>query len=210
MKPNLAVLLASVAMAGCFHPRFSNGTLSCAQSTDCPPGYHCALNLTCYQAGSDPDPAADSSRATVDSDAAPATAEPDAGTGEPTMPGGDVPQAAHDTDCREPGIQPEHGQLTCVNGAWDFVCDSGYKKCADRCVSNEGCCTVDDCPILAEGTGTAACERDLCTVHCEQERTQCGLACVRLSNDSNNCGSCDHACAASQICYQGSCAYPIY
>lgn len=36
----------------------------------------------------------------------------------------------------------------------------------------------------------------------------CGGACVDLTSDLNHCGRCDHACAATETCFRGSCCAP--
>ncbi len=49
------VLLAAVAAAGCFSPKYSNGSLQCqAGGHPCPDGYHCAIDNTCWKNGQDP------------------------------------------------------------------------------------------------------------------------------------------------------------
>src|SRR5256885_13108646 len=40
-------------LAGCFAPRYQNGNLRCPDQ-QCPSGYHCAADATCWQNGSDP------------------------------------------------------------------------------------------------------------------------------------------------------------
>ena len=42
--------------AGCFDPRYTSGDLRCAAG-ECPTGFHCAADDTCWQNGSDPAPA---------------------------------------------------------------------------------------------------------------------------------------------------------
>jgi len=52
----LLIALSSLGLVGCFSPSYGSGTLQCAsQGKDCPNGYHCAANLTCWVNGQDPD-----------------------------------------------------------------------------------------------------------------------------------------------------------
>jgi hypothetical protein len=63
----LALVCAAVVVAGCFSPRFTNGSIRCTTDSNCPRAYHCAVAThTCYQDGQDPDPVADMSMATHD------------------------------------------------------------------------------------------------------------------------------------------------
>ena len=50
----LASTLALLAV-GCFSPTYHNGNLKCTASGECPEGYHCAVDHTCWHNGSDPD-----------------------------------------------------------------------------------------------------------------------------------------------------------
>jgi hypothetical protein len=52
-----AFVLALIAV-GCYSPTYHNGNLTCTASRECPRGYHCAANLTCWRNGSDPDASA--------------------------------------------------------------------------------------------------------------------------------------------------------
>jgi hypothetical protein len=49
MRTNLLMLL----LAGCFSPHYQNGNLRCPDH-ECPRGYHCAVDGTCWQNGADP------------------------------------------------------------------------------------------------------------------------------------------------------------
>lgn len=40
---------------------------------------------------------------------------------------------------------------------------------------------------------------------CDPGQTECSGFCADLTSDSNNCGSCGHACAGAQTCSNGSC-----
>ena len=50
----LASVLALLAV-GCFSPTYHNGNLKCTAAGECPEGYHCAVDHTCWRNGSDPD-----------------------------------------------------------------------------------------------------------------------------------------------------------
>ena len=182
-----AIVLISFGLAGCFHPRFSNGTLTCAHSTDCPPGYHCALNLTCYQPGSDPDPGLDPANGDAGVVQSDATSPPEEG------------------QCAEVARPPAHAQAVCKEGKWQYSCEAGFRSCDDRCIAKEQCCTVLDCPAVAEGNGTPVCESGSCGVHCAQGRSLCQDSCLNLQDDFNNCGACGRVCGQNEYCAAGDC-----
>jgi len=43
-------------------------------------------------------------------------------------------------------------------------------------------------------------------VSCQQGLTNCTDVCVNLQTDNANCGTCDNACVAGQVCSNGACA----
>ncbi len=200
MKAQFAVV--SIALVGCFHPRYSNGSLTCAHTSECPPGYHCAANFSCYQNGSDPRPIIEST------DGGTASIAPDM-TDLPAPP-----QEARDMTptCIGEPVAREHSTPTCVEGQWGFVCDSGFKRCGNgTCVGADGCCTSEECAAAPDRIGVAVCHTGVCTINCG-ELTLCGPACVNLMSDRANCGSCGHACLETQ-CFLGNCELqiqPIY
>ena len=57
------------------------------------------------------------------------------------------------------------------------------------------------------GTGGSGstCNNDPCECRVAG-KPLCGGACVDVTSDNNNCGTCGHACAAGQTCLNGSCA----
>lgn len=44
---------------------------------------------------------------------------------------------------------------------------------------------------------------------CESELTECGGDCVDTQTDLAHCGSCDNACAATDVCREGACFDPV-
>jgi hypothetical protein len=52
--PWFAPVLA-LLFVGCFSPTYHNGNLNCTASGECPEGYHCAVDHTCWRNGSEPD-----------------------------------------------------------------------------------------------------------------------------------------------------------
>src|ERR1044071_7097658 len=48
--------LLALAVAGCYQPSPPNGALLCSPDHECPEGYHCAFDETCWRIGEDPDP----------------------------------------------------------------------------------------------------------------------------------------------------------
>jgi hypothetical protein len=47
-------LLFILAATGCFSPVYHNGNTRCTQSMQCPSGWHCAVDATCWKNGQDP------------------------------------------------------------------------------------------------------------------------------------------------------------
>jgi len=45
----------ALLLAGCFSPTYHNGNLNCTAAGECPEGYHCAVDHTCWRNGSEPD-----------------------------------------------------------------------------------------------------------------------------------------------------------
>jgi hypothetical protein len=51
----MRLAIVALALAGCFQPSYHNGGLVCSRGgTQCPDGYHCAGDNTCWQNGQDP------------------------------------------------------------------------------------------------------------------------------------------------------------
>jgi hypothetical protein len=48
--------LLALLLAGCYQPSPPNGALLCSLDHECPQGYHCATDETCWRIGEDPDP----------------------------------------------------------------------------------------------------------------------------------------------------------
>jgi hypothetical protein len=47
--------LLALLVAGCYQPSPPNGALLCSVDRECPQGYHCAIDDTCWRIGEDPD-----------------------------------------------------------------------------------------------------------------------------------------------------------
>ncbi len=74
--------------AGCFSPKYQSGNLHCPDQR-CPSGYHCAVDGTCWQNGSDP----------LASSLPDLWGDPDGGAGDALPP----PDDAHPVDLTPPG-----------------------------------------------------------------------------------------------------------
>jgi hypothetical protein len=105
---------------------------------------------------------------------------------------------------------------TCVQGSCQ--CAMGQSVCAGACVdlktdvSNCGKCGTacggDGGTIM--GGGTWGCANGTCSIMCPMLDgglgMECGGACVDLTKDNDNCGSCGNACAqGTEQCTQGLC-----
>jgi len=75
MRAKLVLCLLALPIASCFSPKYHDGNLQCTASGQCPEGYHCAVDQTCWRNGSDPD----ASTARVDASRPDAKALPEAG-----------------------------------------------------------------------------------------------------------------------------------
>jgi hypothetical protein len=111
----------------------------------------------------------------------------------------------------------------CASGKYcsaDNKCVSGCKANGDGCAS--GLCAadhnckncIDDAECLApllcnSGACSAACtaQAEGTSTGCDGSLICCGLHCTELETDSQNCGSCGHACGDDQFCgVDSSCA----
>ena len=69
---------------------------------------------------------------------------------------------------------------------------------------------IDDIPTIACETGADCpsgfyCYDGECVPECPPGTTACAGSCVDLSNDPNNCGSCNIICPPGQTCFNGEC-----
>ena len=73
---------------------------------------------------------------------------------------------------------------------------SGEAACGPDQINRRGRC-------LCRTTGRPPGADGLCP--CARGQTRCGDACVNTSRDDGNCGGCDQACAADEVCRAGVC-----
>ena len=66
-------------------------------------------------------------------------------------------------------------------------------------------CGGNDVPSVVPCNNAGADAGDA-SVQCPSGTQLCGSACVNVSNDPNNCGTCGDACGAGQVCSGGTCA----
>jgi hypothetical protein len=86
----------------------------------------------------------------------------------------------------------------CASGS----CDANHN--CDSCIADAECLA----PLLCNsGTCSAACtaEQEGTTTGCDGGLTCCALHCSELEDDSQNCGSCGHACGSGQFCGLSDC-----
>lgn len=110
------------------------------------------------------------------------------------------------------------GQL-CLNGVCAADCGESLEQCCGKCVDTAsdpahcgGC--GPGCPELGGGAppGTACadglvCSQGSCETSCAGGLTECpGGACIDLSSDKANCGSCGNLCPGTAVCDGGVCA----
>jgi hypothetical protein len=121
---------------------------------------------------------------------------------------GGLVQNASGVQCHEGVCQYE----SCRKGFAD--CDQDRQNGCENVTSMDRCgpaCSPCD-PLLADHCGDTGCACGLGPA-CGPDRRCCNGACVDLSNELENCGSCGHDCAVSVVhadgvqCQNGQCQY---
>jgi hypothetical protein len=102
--------------------------------------------------------------------------------------------------CRNP---PNASSAVCQpSGQCGFVCDMGFADCdgngANGCESSLGSAqSCGRCGVrCADPTPMCDAGRGQCVPSCPAPGSLCGLSCVNLHTDVNNCGSCGSVCPA--------------
>jgi hypothetical protein len=104
-------------------------------------------------------------------------------------------------DAGAPGVVDAAGPVGSDSGAVAIDAGTSYDA-ASLPAPDAG--TPDAGEVDAGGGAQDAGAGDADTTCCSH--TLCGAACVDLSTDPNNCGSCGNACATAESCASGSCA----
>ncbi|HEY6877111.1 MAG TPA: hypothetical protein VI299_03790, partial [Polyangiales bacterium] len=131
--------------------------------------------------------------------------EPDAGDGGLDATPGDATMDGARTDAEPDGtvVVPDgamvlpDGAVVLPDGA--VLLPDGGILTDDGSVGDGGDGMVSMPPVLCTGVGSPA------DCVCGIGTTKCGLACVDLKADHDNCGMCGMMCAADQYCNQGMC-----
>ncbi|HEY3352476.1 MAG TPA: hypothetical protein VGQ83_04455 [Polyangia bacterium] len=81
-------------------------------------------------------------------------------------------------------------------------CPPGQHACNGSCYADADTnhCGLSCRACTVSGTGTVGCVDGQCEITCGTGFTKCGLNCVDLDNDPNNCGGCTHKCPSGQVC----------
>jgi hypothetical protein len=137
------VLAWAVALLGanCFSPKYHNGNLHCTDAGQCPENYHCAVDNTCWQNGSDP---------VIGDDAA-------------VPPAADAPAAVSATDAAaDAPVQADSAGATGVEAAGVGVPLSQLAAEYARviCAKNFACCAQSD----LRGKTLVGCEQNVANV----------------------------------------------
>lgn len=117
--------------------------------------------------------------------------------------------------CCADGTTCTSENVCCASGTscGEICCDAGYGCCSGTCKplnTNTDCGTCGHSCNLPNATG--ACDKGSCLiVVCNDGFANCngaiGDGCeVDIKSDRNNCGSCGNACAANEVCLDGSCS----
>lgn len=117
------------------------------------------------------------------------------------------------TDCNvSGGAIPAHASRVCESGSCDWTCDATYTECGNTCVADGtftcgsgGACNA--CPnppanahAICTGGGNSTCD-----VECDGGFVDCGGSCISVQSDAANCGGCNIACGADEVCSAGKC-----
>lgn len=109
-------------------------------------------------------------------------------------------------------------QVTCVNGQLVTTIDN-----SDLPSNNGNSCVISVCnngvPQTTPTSSGTACNTSggnvcdgagncVATLGCQTGQALCGNVCTDTSSDTNNCGSCGHACGAGAVCASGVCTCP--
>jgi hypothetical protein len=132
-------------------------------------------------------------------------------------------------NCGGCGVEYDCSELGYATGA-AYVCCGGNccsaannVCCGDVCCEPANCCGDVCCAPGSGEKGPPVCHTFLywepggilipepvCLKDCDEHLTQCGVDCVNLNNDVENCGRCGHKCPFPNIqtCQNGSCVCP--
>lgn len=103
------------------------------------------------------------------------------------------------------GVQARFTECMSGEGIGATACELECNNACSTCLSEyfcQGPCCGTECCTASQTCINGACR----SVACGNGLSRCGGACVNLSNDPSNCGSCNDACpASSPICTNGVC-----
>jgi hypothetical protein len=100
MRSLVLICFVIAGAAGCFSPKYGNGELRCGSGAkQCPDGYHCAVDNTCWKDGANPTPASSDDMATSEPPPDMAGATDDMTSTPPDMTVISYPPAAVWTSC---------------------------------------------------------------------------------------------------------------
>jgi hypothetical protein len=86
----------------------------------------------------------------------------------------------------------------------DPGCCSGICRDLDNDINNCGSCGIV-CQSATNPGEINTCIQGSCGVACADGFTLCGVFCVLLGSDENNCGTCGNDCASGETCCFGTC-----
>ncbi len=213
------VLLGFVLATGCSTgTNLANGLAACASDADCPGAYHCAIDHTCWQDGSNP-----ASVLSGDAGAACPGAQVQCGT-ECVDPRSSrehcgATQGCGNAGAGTAGVACDSG-LVCNAGTCSISCPGAQVNCNGACVDPKSdpqhCGATLGCGAEAGGgdagvacTSGTVCNDGACAASCSTALTNCGGACINAMTDPAHCGGCSTTCAldhvAANVCSAGAC-----
>ncbi len=65
-----------------------------------------------------------------------------------------------------------------------------------------------NCNSTGPTSAIATCHLGNCNYSCPTGDVMCGMGCVSVEADNNNCGQCGHVCTGGTACSCGSCVVP--
>jgi hypothetical protein len=179
---------------GVCEPGCSEAVPACTSDGQC---------VACVVPGDCPDPGPCRTRACVNNTCQPQVAE-NSTNPRNACPGAEVCCSGACANCCVSGdcTPPANGSATCSQGRCQRFCDNNlHRICGDGAGVCQECCNENQCSTIGGDcvNGTCQCPG--------ANESRCGMECINLSIEPNNCGACGVECA-SGTCVNGRCREP--
>ena len=182
---------------GCGSSELADGVAPCTQNAECPDGYHCAIDLTCWHDNSDPP-----------GDASVRDAGPPTCVGTKLCGSTCIDTALDRENCGGCGITCPSSEV-CSVGACALTCGGGTTFCGTSC--KETSTDATNCGACGHVCSAGlVCNGGTCQVSCPDNRVDCSGSCIDpLTNRTHcgattGCGTGDAGGAAGVTCNSGN------